>query len=98
MVVSHEIFEIKSHEKALFLKSVLSVKLYQIKMYLGFKNKCAKLVNGNFPTVPHWIDSYTHESIHCDTSESIQNESESVHGDANESIQYKTESILHNVD
>ena len=38
------------------------------------------------------------ESIHCDTNESIQNESESIHGVADESIQYETESILHDVD
>ena len=36
--------------------------------------------------------------IHCDTNESIQNESESIHGDVNELIQYKTESIPHDVD
>ena len=37
------------------------------------------------------------ELIHCDTNESIQNESESIHGIADESIQYETESILHDV-
>ena len=35
---------------------------------------------------------------HCDTNESIQNDSESVHGFADESIQYETESILHGGD
>ena len=38
------------------------------------------------------------ESIHCDTNESIQNESESIHGFADESFQYETESILHGED
>ena len=38
------------------------------------------------------------ESIHCNTNESIQNESESVHGFADELIQYETESILHGED
>ena len=52
----------------------------------------------NFPTVPHWIDSFRYESIHCDTDESIQTEFESVHGDADELIQYETKSILHDVD
>ena len=39
-----------------------------------------------------------HESIQCDTNESIRNKSESVHGFADESIQYETESILHGED
>ena len=35
------------------------------------------------------------ESIHCDTNESIQNESESINCAADESMPYGTESILH---